>query len=99
MRPRDARRHRALDRMRLRADVEISGHARKRLAEHGFSEGDVLEVVLSPEQTYTCCQDRYGPDRRMHQRGPLAVVIDTRLRLIVTVLPRTQERCEHATTR
>ncbi len=95
MSPRDARRHSALDRLRLRAGVELSTHARQRLAEHGFSEDDVLLAVVSPEQTYGCPEHRYGADRRMHQRGRLAVVVDGRLRRVVTVLPRVQERWEH----
>lgn len=94
MSPREDRRRRALDRLRLRAGVELTAHARERLAEHGFSEDDVLLAVVSPEQTYGCPEQRYGPDRRRHQRGPLAVVVDGRLRRVVTVL-RVQERWEH----
>lgn len=92
---RDARRRRALTRLYLRAEVELSAHAMARAAEHGFSQSDVLQAVAAPEQTYTCPADQYGPDRRMYQRAHVAVVVDERLRQVVTVLPRIQERWEH----
>jgi hypothetical protein len=93
---REARRRRALTRLYLRAGVELSPHAVERAAEHGFSEDDVLLAVAAPEQTYTCPAEQYGPDRRMYQRAGIAVVVDERLRQVVTVLPRAQERWEHA---
>ena len=96
MNRRDARCNRALTRPYLRAAVKMTPHAVERAAEHGFSEDDVLHAVAAPEQTYTCPADLYGPDRRMYQRGRLAVVVDERLRQVVTVLPRVQERWEHA---
>jgi hypothetical protein len=93
---REGRRRRALTRLYLRAGVELSPHAVERAAEHGFSDDDVLLAVASPEQTYTCPAEQYGPDRRMYQRAGVAVVVDERLRQVVTVLPRVQERWEHA---
>jgi hypothetical protein len=93
---REARRRRALTRLYLRALVELTPHAVERSAEHGFSEDEVLLAVAAPEQTYTCPADLYGPDRRMYQRSRIAVVVDERLRHVVTVLPRVQERWEHA---
>jgi hypothetical protein len=92
---RDLRRRRALCRLYVRAGVALSQHAVERAAEHGFSEDDVLLAVVAPEQTYTCPADRYGPDRRMCQRGPIAVVVDQRRGQVVTVLPRVEERWEH----
>ena len=93
---RECRRRRALTRLYLRAVVELTPHAVERAAEHGASEDDVLLAVAAPEQTYTCPADLYGPNRRMYQRGRVAVVVDERLRQVVTVLPRVQERWEHA---
>ncbi len=93
---RDARRHRALARLYLRARIQLSPHAVGRAAEHGFSDDDILQAVASPEQSYTCPAAQYGPDRRMYQRGGVAVVVDERLRLVVTVLPRVRGRWEHA---
>jgi hypothetical protein len=93
---REARHRKALARLYLRARVELSPHAFERALEHGFSHDDVLLAVASPEQTYTCPVEQYGPDRRMYQRADVAVVVDERLRLVVTVLPRVQKRWEHA---
>jgi hypothetical protein len=92
---RDLRRSRARTRLYLRAAVELTPHAIERAAEHGFSEDDVLLAVAAPEQTYTCPADLYGPDRRMYQRARIAVVVDERLRHVVTVLPRVQEQWVH----
>jgi len=93
---REARRRRALARLYLRAAVDLSLHAVERAAEHGYSDDDVLLAVASPEQSYTCPAEQYGPDRRMYQRAGVAVVVvDERLRQVVTVLPRVQERWEH----
>lgn len=92
---REERRRGGLARLYLRAQVELSTHAMERAAEHGFSDDDVLLAVVSPEQTYVCPADQYGPDRRMYQRARIAVVVDERLRLVVTVLPRVQQRWEH----
>lgn len=97
--PRDARRRRARERLLVQAGVRLLPHAVKRSAEHGFSHDQVLRTVASPEQTYACPADRYGPDRRMYQRGGVAVVVDERQRVVVTVLPRVQERWEHPAVR
>lgn len=95
--PRDARRRRARERLLAQAGVRLLPHAVDRATEHGFSDDEVLRTVASPEQTYTCPADRYGPDRRMYQRGRIAVVVNERQRVVVTVLPRVQEPWEHRT--
>ncbi len=92
---REARHRRALARLYLRTRVDLSPHAVERAAEHGFGEDDVLLAVAAPEQTYTCPAEQYGPDRRMYQRARVAVVVDERLPLVVTVLPRVPVRWEH----
>ncbi len=93
--PRDARRRRARARLQAQAGVRLLPHAVERAAEHAFSHDEVLRTVASPEQTYTCPADRHGPDRRMYQRGRVAVVVNARQRVVVTVLPRVSERWEH----
>lgn len=98
MSPKETRRKRALTRLYLRADVELTAHAIRRRSEHGFSEDDVLTTVVRPEQTYGCPAHQYGPNRRTYQRGAMAVVVDERLRQVVTVLPRVQYRWEHVAT-
>lgn len=86
---RTARRQRALTRLYDRAAVELSDHACQRAVERGVSEDDVLLTVAAPEQTYCCRSDVHGPDRRLYRRADVAVVVDERLRQVVTVLPRT----------
>jgi hypothetical protein len=93
--PRDARRRRARERLLAQAGVRLLPHAVERAAEQGFSHDEVLRTVASPEQTYTCPADRYGPNRRIYQRGRVAVVVNEQQRVVVTVLPRVQERWEH----
>lgn len=95
MNPRQARRDRAGARRRESAGVVISRHAALRLVEHGFSEEDVLITVAHPEQTYPCAT-LHGADRRMFQRGRVGVVVDEDARVIITVVPRRQDRWEHA---
>ncbi len=95
MSPKQARRKRALTRLYTQAGVELTPHAVRRRIEHGFSEDDVLTTVVRPEQTYGCPVDQYGADRRMYQRGAMAVVVDEHLQQVVTVLPRVQNRWRH----
>lgn len=64
---------RALARL-TRANVTVSAHANERAVELGFSEDDILHCVARPEQTY-CSPADYGPDRRVYQRGAVAVVV------------------------
>lgn len=94
----DARRERALARLRERADAALSWHALQRAEELGFSEDDVLQAVVGPEQTY-CCSSTYGPDRVMHQRADVAVVVDVRDRKVITVLLRTGRPWVHGVDR
>ncbi|GAC1439383.1 MAG: hypothetical protein NVSMB55_00660 [Mycobacteriales bacterium] len=94
MSPRQARQARALARLRDQAKVVVCEHAERRRREHGFSLDDVLRTVAHPEQTYGC--PAY-PDRRTYQRGPVAVIVDERQRVVVTVLLRVQDRWEHRT--
>lgn len=72
----------------------LSWHAQRRLVELGFSTREVVDCVRRPEQSY-CSHPAYGPDRRIFQRGHLAVVLHEPTNVVVTVLLRQYERWEH----
>ena len=88
------RQWRALERARDSSGVHLSGHAQQRAAEFGFHETEVLACVARPEQTYTC-PARYGPARRMFQRGDCACVVDELNGEVVTVLLRIADSWKH----
>lgn len=88
MNRRELRRTRAIERLSRQADVVVSAHAQARASELGFSLDEVLRCVMLPEQTYGS-PARYGPDRRVYQRGTVAVVVNEGSRVVVTVLLRT----------
>lgn len=94
MNRRNGRRARALDRLTQRANVMIGHHAESRAAELGFSHDDVLHCVWHPEQTYVA-PPKHGPDRRIYQRGDIAVVVSETSRVVVTVLLRTRNSWTH----
>ena len=94
MNRRQARRARALDRLSSTANAILSPHAEHRAAELGFSRDAVLQGVARPEQTY-CSPRRYGPDRRVYQRGPVAIVLHEGSRTVITVLLRTPREWTH----
>ena len=94
MNPRERRQTRARERLAAQASIELSSHAELRARELGYSEDEVLRCVAAPSQTYTC-PSSYGPNRRMYQRGNVAVVVDEGARVAVTVLPRTRHVWEH----
>lgn len=68
----------------------FSVHARRAVAERGFSMADVRLAVDAPEVTYS--QSTYGPGRQVLQRGELGVVVHPATRTVITVLFRRQER-------
>ena len=94
MNRREMRRARAMERLRSQADVVISKHAQDRARELGFSVDEVLRCVVRPEQTYGS-PARYGPDRRVYQRGTVAIVVHEGSRVVVTVLLRTADNWIH----
>ena len=94
MNPRLRRQERALQRLQLRAGTELSAHAAERADELGFSLAEVLSCVAAPEQTYVC-PAHYGSNRRMYQRGQMAVVVHEPSRLIITVLLRQSDAWTH----
>jgi hypothetical protein len=71
-------------------------HAGERADELGFTVEEVARCVRQPEQSYTC-HGRYGQGRRTYQRDEMAVVLDERRRLVVTVLLRRQDEWVHGT--
>ena len=81
---RRARQERALQRARSMSGVTLSGHAAMRAGELGFHETEVLDCVRYAEQTY-CAHPSYGPNRRVHQRGDCACVVDLVAQEVVTV--------------
>ena len=89
-----ARRARALERLRTRAGVTFTRHARSRCAELNFHEVDVLGCVSNPELTYGG-GGRHPGGRRIYQRNDCAVVVDEPRRLVVTVLLRCEGRWSH----
>ncbi|WP_377639291.1 hypothetical protein [Oryzobacter terrae] len=94
MNRRELRRTRAMERLSMQADVVVSAHAQARASELGYSLDDVLRCVVRPEQTYGS-PARYGPDRRVYQRGTVAVVVHEGSRVVVTVLLRTIDDWVH----
>jgi len=91
---RRARQERALQRARSMSGVTLSGHAAMRAGELGFHETEVLDCVRYAEQTY-CAHPSYGPNRRVHQRGDCACVVDLVAQEVVTVLLRTPNDWSH----
>jgi hypothetical protein len=67
----------------------FSVHARDVVRRRGFDKEGVLLACVDPQVTYTAYN--YGPGRSVHQRGHLAVVVDRRALVVVTVLLRTQQ--------
>lgn len=94
MNRRQVRCARAVARLTRVANVTFSAHANDRAAELGFSQDDILRCVARPEQTY-CSPAGYGPDRRVYQRGAVAVVVHEGSRVVVTVLLRTYDSWAH----
>jgi hypothetical protein len=84
--PRALRRALAMDRVRETAGgVQLLEHAKRRAAELGFHETDVLACIARPETTYGG-HPQYGPGRRVYRRGSCACVVDETLGVVVTVL-------------
>lgn len=93
---REERQRRALERLRHRADVTLTPHAEHRARELGFHESEVLQCVISPEQTYGS-GPQYPPGRRTYQRRDCACIVDTAARVVVTVLLRHCQPWRHGT--
>ena len=94
MNRRHTRQARALQRLADTTGIRLGIHAIERAMEFGYSLDDVYRCLARPDQTYGCPQ-AHGPDRRMYQRGDIAVVVHEPTRFAVTVLPRTPNRWEH----
>lgn len=94
MNRRQQRQDRALQRLADTTGAALSRHASYRAGELGFSLDDIYRCIDRPEQTYTC-PVRYGPDRRMYQRGIVSVVLHETTRTVITVLLRTGDMWQH----
>ncbi len=68
-------------------ELRFSRHALEKIEERGFDPRDVVEAVLHPEQTYTS-HCRYGQDVFIHQWGKVAVAVNHRTGVVITVLHR-----------
>ncbi len=64
----------------------LCNHARSKAEARSVSAREVLEVIASPDVTYTAFS--YGPGRYVYQRGELGVVVVPAIKIIVTVLWR-----------
>ena len=92
--PKDARRERALQRLRSQVSVTLSPHARIRARELAFHEVEVLACVAAPQQTYG--GGPAHPDgRRIYQRGDCTAVVDESSRTVITVLLRSPHPWTH----
>lgn len=90
-----ARQERALARARVRAGgARLSPHAAARASELGFHETEVLSCISSPENTYPA-HPKYGPGRRLVQRGDCCCVVDSSAKVIITVLLCTAAKWDH----
>lgn len=67
----------------------LSHHAQVRLIEMELEPAAVWEVLSKPEVTYE--QHRYGPDNELWQKGDLAVAVNARTGVVITVLWRRSE--------
>jgi phage gp45-like len=66
---------------------KFSRHALDMIDERGFDIDEVIEAVLRPEQTYIS-HARYGADVYIHQWGEIAVAVNRRSGVVITVLHR-----------
>lgn len=67
--------------------MQLTRHAQMRRKEMNVTEDQIAEVLRSPEITYTQGKAPYV-DRRMYQRGDLAVVTNIDGDIVITVLWR-----------
>ena len=67
----------------------LIGHARSKLTTRAFTMDDVLRAVNDPWIIRT--QENYGANRQLRIRGQVAVAVEVRRRVILTVLLRTHE--------
>ncbi len=68
-----------------RVAAVLCPRAALRMAEHGFSEDDVLQTVTAPERTYPCDHVGHPPGRRTYREVyyDLYVVLDIFSRYVV----------------
>ncbi len=64
----------------------LTSHLRRRAAERGITEDEVMRVLAEPEVTYE--QETFGPNRQVCQRGRLGVVVDRSTGAVITVVFR-----------
>jgi len=62
----------------------LTWHARKRVAERGFSVRDVAAAAMDPDVRYP--SPAFGPDVWTYRCGIVAVGVDQTTRTIITVL-------------
>lgn len=64
----------------------LTRHAHERARLRGFPVLEVLLAAARPDVSYE--QGHRGPGAAIHQRGTLAVAVDTRSKTVVSVLHR-----------
>lgn len=67
----------------------LTNHLRRRAAERGISEAEVMGVLYAPEVTYD--QLAYGPHRQVRQGGRIGVVVDCSTGAAITVVFRSRQ--------
>lgn len=72
------------------SDWRFTAHARRRAAERGVTESELLAVLARPQVTYS--QNSHGPGRQVCQRGELGVVVHSASRAVITVVFRDPAR-------
>lgn len=70
----------------LREEITLSQHACDRAREMGLTFAEVALVMTDPEVDYS--STKYGAERRVAQRGDLAVPYDSVTKRAITVLYR-----------
>jgi hypothetical protein len=67
----------------------LTEHARRRALVRGFDIREVLTAAANPEQSYV--QPAHGEHAAIHQRGEVAVAVNKKDRVVISVLHRVQE--------
>ena len=70
----------------------LSHHARRRAAELGYDPDEILRAAEDPDVAYE--QTRF-PGQQLRQRGDVAVAVDPRDQVVITVLLRRRDRWAH----
>ncbi|MFF2300702.1 DUF4258 domain-containing protein [Arthrobacter sp. NPDC058127] len=67
----------------------LTHHARKRAAERGIPNAELLRALNQPDVTYE--QSDYGPNRQMRQLGRIGVVVDRSTGAVITAVFRNRD--------